>query len=54
MGLALAIAAGSILPDLDHILPPFHRAWGHGNPAIIMALGCGLFLFGMGLTYRRG
>ena len=24
-----AVVAGSVLPDLDHILPPFQRSWGH-------------------------
>ncbi len=27
--LIVSIAFGSIIPDLDHILPPFKRSWGH-------------------------
>ena len=23
------VVAGSVMPDLDHILPPFQRSWGH-------------------------
>ena len=27
--LIVSIAFGSIIPDLDHIFPPFKRSWGH-------------------------
>jgi hypothetical protein len=23
------VGAGATLPDIDHILPPYKRAWGH-------------------------
>ena len=34
------VVIGSTLPDLDHILPPFTRSWGHDFrlPLIILAV----------------
>lgn len=40
------IIVGSTLSDLDHILPPFKRSWGH-NPWIVLAI----FLLGLGIAY---
>ena len=35
-----AIVVGSVLPDIDHILPPYTRSWGHNlmYPALLTGL----------------
>ena len=44
----LVIGAGATLGDLDHILPPYTRAWGH------MAVIPGAILFSLALTHICG
>lgn len=39
------VVAGSVMPDLDHILPPYARSWGH-NPILPCAV-----LLGVALAY---
>jgi hypothetical protein len=37
--LILAVGLGSTLPDLDHILPPYARSWGHSVYVPLALLG---------------
>jgi hypothetical protein len=38
--LIFTVLAGATLPDLDHILPPYQRSWGHDYliPCIVLAV----------------
>ena len=42
----LIIGAGATLPDIDHILPPHTRSWGH-NSLLVLAV----FLLVVGIAY---
>lgn len=47
----LGITIGAILPDIDHLLPPFHRSWGH-DPILPLCL-LGLLLLVVAAAHIR-
>ena len=53
LGIILVITAGSVLPDLDHILPPYKRSWGHDwrIPCLILLIVALAFIGRLVITW---